>query len=373
MSSILYVGMDVHSTNYTLATFSLEYDAPKFIHTVEPDVKNILLYLEMVRCKTVGITGEVEFVCGYEAGCLGYTLYKELTERNIKCVIIAPTTMSVPRGKRIKTDKRDAALIAQCLAYRTYKAVYIPDEEDNSVKEYIRMRDDHNLELKRLKQQILSFCLRNGFHYTDGNYWTEKHLKYIREIRFENDILQEILAEYLTTYYSLTDKIARLDKRIDEFTELPKYKEKVERLNCFIGIKNRTSLGLLVEVGDFNRFGKASQYAAYLGLVPGEDSSSDNENKLSITKAGNSHVRRLMIESAQSFARGKVGFKSAELKQRQAGNSSEVIAYADKANERLRIKYYKFISRGMKRNVAITAIARELACFTWGMLTDHLC
>lgn len=139
--------MDVHSTNFTLSTFSIGDVKGKFNHTVEADYKLVLLYHEMVRTKVAGLNGNVDFICDYEAGCLGYTLYKQLTEHNVKCVILEPTTMLLPQGKRIKTDKRDAELIAKCLAYRTCHEVYIPDEDDNNVKEYIRMRDDHQKSL----------------------------------------------------------------------------------------------------------------------------------------------------------------------------------------------------------------------------------
>ena len=129
----------------------------------------------------------------------------------------------------------------------------------------------------------------------------------------------------------------------------------------------------MVEVGDFNRFASANQFAAYLGLVPGEDSSGDDKSRLGITKAGNRHVRQLLTEAAQSYSRGQIGHKSKALKARQAGNSPQVIAYADKANERLRRKFYKMVlGKSKKHNVAKTAITRELACFMWGMMTDNI-
>lgn len=127
-----------------------------------------------------------------------------------------------------------------------------------------------------------------------------------------------------------------------------------------------------METGDFARFAKGNIYAAYLGLTPGESSSSDDINRLSITKAGNSHLRRLLIESSKGICKGAVGHKSKDLKARQSGNPPEIIAYEDKSNERLRGKYYKMIRHGKKKNVAVTAVARELACFIWGMMTDNI-
>ena len=240
------------------------------------------------------------------------------------------------------------------------------------VKEFIRMRDDHRLALKKVKQQILSFCLRHGYRY-DGtkNHWTQKHINWLRSLKVEG-LYQEILEEYLLTYDYLTAKLERIEKRIEELASEEEYREKVHKLECFLGIKTQTALSVITETGDFKRFPDAQHYASYLGLVPGEDSSGDDRNGLSITKAGNRHVRMLLVEAAQSYSRGQVGHKSKELSARQAGNPPAVIEYADKANERLRRKYYRMILKsGKKTNVAKTAIARELACFIWGMMTEN--
>ena len=292
MNSILYVGMDVHKENYTLCCYSFDRDKVEYRQTVPSDYRLILKYLEQVRRK---YPEEVEFICGYEAGCLGYSLYHQLTDHGVKCIILAPTTMGITNTNRIKTDRKDAANIARCLAFHTYSAVY------------------------------------------------------------------------------LTDKLERLDARIEELAGNERYGERVRRLGCFIGIKPHTALSLLVEVGDFRRFEKAPNFAGFLGLVPGEDSSGGGRNRLAITKAGNSHLRRLLVESSQSYSRGTIGFKSKELKKRQEGNPPEVVAYADRANERLRRRYYRMtLKNGAKRNVAIVAVARELACFIWGMMTDEI-
>lgn len=230
-------------------------------------------------------------------------------------MILAPTTMLTPQGVRIKTDMRDAYMIAQSLSYGGYHAVYILTEEDDSVKEYLRMRNDYKIALKKIKQQINAFCIRHGFCY-DGTKWTLTHLKW------------------------------------------PK--------------KPHTALSLIVETGDFERFAKGDQYASYLRFVPGENASSGNIHRLGITKAGNSHLMQLLIEASGEICKGAVGHKSKALRARQNGNTAEVIKYADKANTRLRSRYYKFIRHGKKRNVAVAAMARELACFVWGMMTDNV-
>ena len=370
MNSILYVGMDVHKENYTLCCYSFDRDKVEYRQTVPSDYRLILKYLEQVHGKYLE---EVEFICGYEAGCLGYSLYHQLTDHGVKCIILAPTTMGITNTNRVKTDRKDAANIARCLAFHTYSAVYVPDGEDNAVKEYLRMRDDQKLALKKIKQQITAFVLRLGKQYTGSkSLWTENHLKWLRGLDLTL-LEKETLQEYLITYDYLTDKLERLDARIEELARNERYGERVRRLGCFIGIKPHTALSLLVEVGDFRRFEKAPNFAGFLGLVPGEDSSGGGRNRLAITKAGNSHLRRLLVESSQSYSRGTIGFKSKELKKRQEGNPPEVVAYADRANERLRRRYYRMtLKNGTKRNVAIVAVARELACFIWGMMTDEI-
>lgn len=180
------------------------------------------------------------------------------------------------------------------------------------------MRDDQKLMLKKIKQQILALVLRSGKRYEGGkSYWTIVHIKWLRILDLKG-LNKETLAEYLVTYEYLVEKLERLDKKIEELASGDKYKETVKHMECFIGIKTHTALSMVVEIGDFNRFEKAPKFAGFLGLVPSEDSSGGN-TRYSITKAGNRHLRRLMVEVAQSYTRGNVGHKSIALKQRQKG------------------------------------------------------
>ena len=372
MKRIIRIGMDVHSTNYTLCAMEPILGGEDRIFAniqVTPDYKNIILFIEDLKVK-LGLDAKYDILCGYEAGCLGYSLYNQLTAAGIRCEILAPTTMLTPQGIRIKTDARDALMIAQCLAYGGYHAVYVPTEEDDSIKEYLRMRDDHKLALKKIKRQLNAFTLRHGVHYS-GKKWTATHCKWLKQLELA-PMYREVLNEYMASYEEQTAKIERFDLRIEELANQEKYQKKVKKLTCFLGIKTHTALSLIVETGDFERFAKGNTYAAYLGLAPGENSSGEHIQRDGITKAGNSHLRLLLIEAAGGICKGAIGHKSKDLKARQNGNAAEVIAYADRANTRLRSRYYKFIRHGKKRNVAVAAIARELACFVWGMMTDNI-
>jgi len=369
MTSIIYVGMDVHTTNYTLCCYSVENDKVFAQATMEPDSRNIVKYLDRVA---LNHGGDCHFLCGYEAGYLGYSLYNQLIWMGVDCVILAPTTMATTKKKGIKNDKRDASNIAKCLAYSTYSPVHVPTAEDNAVKEYIRMRNDARNALKTVKQQLLAFCARQGKRFTEGrSNWTQKHLAWLNKLDFDNVVLQETLREYLASYHQATDKVELFDKRIAEIAKTESYEEKVNKLSCFIGIKTHTALALIVETGDFKRFATAQHYASFLGLVPGEDSSGDSIRRTGITKAGNSHLRSLLVEAGQCYSRGAVGAKPKALKIRQAGNEQKVVAYADRANERLKRKFYRIQFRS-KRNIAVAAVARELACFVWGMMTGNV-
>ena len=373
MYRILKIGMDVHSKTYTLCAMEPVIGQEDRIFAtiqVTADYKNVILFIEDLKTK-LGMNDTYDIQCGYEAGCLGYSLYNQLTDSGVNCVILAPTTMLSPQGKRIKTDARDALMIAQCLSYGGYKPIYIPTAQDDSVKEYLRMRQDHKAELKRIKQQIGALCLRHGKQY-DGTLWTQKHLLWLKRLELF-PLYRETLDEYMLTYQQHIDKIERFDQRIEEIASQQRYQANVKRLGCLLGIKTHTALSLIVETGDFHRFKKGNIYAAYLGLAPGEKSSAEKINRTKISKAGNIHLRRLLIEAAQGICKGRVGYKSKVLRSRQEGNSAEIIAYADKANIRLRRKYYRMtLQHEKKRPVAVTAVARELACFVWGMMTDHI-
>ena len=372
MNRIIKIGMDVHSTNYTLCAMEPTVGAEDRVFgeiQVAPDYKEIILFIESLKMK-LGFQDDYSIECGYEAGCLGYTLYHQLTNAGIKCVILAPTTMLSTKGKRIKTDKRDARLIAQCLCYGGYHPVYIPTKEDDAVKEYIRMRDDHKQILKSLKQQINAFVLRHGYQYS-GTKWTIKHVIWLSKLDLD-PMYRETLNEYMASYEEQESKIERYDKRIEEIAAEERYQENVRKLGCLLGISTHTALSLVVETGDFKRFAKGNIYAAYLGLAPGEHSSSTSVNRLGISKAGNTHIRCLLVEAARSICKGAVGHKSKRLRARQIGQSAEVIAYADKANTRLRSKYYRMIRHGKAKNVAVAAVARELACFIWGMMSGNI-
>lgn len=334
---------------------------------VSADPRNIVKFIEAVR-KRFPTDANVKFVCGYEAGGLGFSLQRALAAKGIECRVIAPTTLPTQKGKKcIKTDRIDARIIAKAMADGNLSYVHVPTEEDESVVSYIRARDDHRDQLTKVKQQIVGFCNKHGYHYDPSKAkWTHIYMKWLLSLKFEGlDI--ETMSEYMDSYYRISEKLERMNQRIEEIAEGEKYRELVKRLCCIKGIKTYTAMALIAEVSDFRRFEKAPQFAAFLGLVPGQHTTGSDQKFLPITKAGNRHLRTLLIEAAQAACQGHLGYKSKALKARQNGESQEVIAYADKCSRRVYTKYRRLMERGKTKNIAIVAVARELAEFIWGM------
>lgn len=375
MNRIVYIGMDVHTSNYTLCSLDPGYGVKKDNYFAEVQftnnfVTNVVNYVSNLKKKKLK---DCEFVCGYEAGCLGYSTYKDLTKAGIKCVIMAPSTMAVQKGgKKVKNDRRDARVIAQCLAYQTYKEVYVLSEHDEAVRGYLRMRDSHKKELKRIKQQIIAFCTGHGLFSPTKSNWTVAHLKWLKGLKFNDTVEQEIINEYLSSYTYLCDKIKAMDVRIEVLASEKQYCENVKKLRCIKGIETNVALTLLAEIGDFNRFSKPTDFAAYLGLIPGEQSSGDKVRGTGITKAGNSTLRQKLTEAAKGYWRGRIGMKSATFKKFEKELPKEVTEYALKANTRLQRKFFNMTHvKGKNMNVAASACAREMACFVWGLITNH--
>ena len=233
------------------------------------------------------------------------------------------------------------------------------------------MRDDRNDELKREKQHLLSFLLRRGKQYQGKNYWTQKHMGWLRKIEFGNPVDQLTFKEYLNEVTRLMDAIKLLDAKIEEFSKNERYAENVSKLRCFAGIDTHSAMVMVTEIGDYSRFGSAESFSSYLGLTPGEHSSGKSATKTGITKAGNTHCRRILCESANALARSNPYKKSKRLLSRQMGMDPDVIAYADRGTSRIKKKFFYLRENGKHTNVAKAACARELACFIWGMITGN--
>ena len=374
----VFIGIDAHTTNYTMSSLTRHFTGTNFIQielvpTVKgvPMVKQVLKYI--AACKAA-LAKECNIICAYEAGGLGFSLQRQLAAHDVDCIIMAPTTMKFSqRDKKFKNDKRDSIKIAECLANGDYSPVHVPDEEDEDIRNYIRMRDDHAEALKRFKQQFLAYLNTLNVERYPANLskWTQRHLDWVRKLDV-SDMQREIIHERLLTISQMEDKVKAFEDNIQILCQRERYCDKVSHLRCFLGIEYTLALRLIVEISDFKRFKKAGDFASFLGLTPIDRSSSDDINRGGITKAGNCSLRKRLIESCwPAFGQGKPAFKSKMLKAKQKDCPEEIIAYADRGNERLRRRFRRLVAKGKEKNKAIVAVAREYACFIWGMMTGN--
>ncbi len=370
MNTVINIGIDVHKDSYSLSSFTFQGNRHFGQSKIASKSTLVIKYVNRMKAEH----GGADVICGYEAGPTGYGLYRDLERAGIPCVIMAPTSMPKAVGNRVKNDRLDAQAIARHLAFGTYSAVHVPTPQDESVKNFTRLRNTRKKALKVAKQNLLAFLLRLGRAYDTGkNYWTQSHFRWLKQQSFDDFVDQETFNEYLQEVHDQQEKVNRYDQRIEEIAQMDTYQENVSRLRCFRGIETHTALSIIAEIGDFSRFANAKQFSAYLGLVPSEDSSGLKEHRGCITKAGNTRLRLLLIEGAKATLRSNIyGQKSKRLLARQKGNDPDVIAYADRANRRLHRVYSRLSARGVHHNKATVAVAREMACFVWGMMTDRI-
>lgn len=367
MKIIVYVGIDVHKATFSACCYFPNERGYFAEDTFQGSTEKVLEYLQVVRdsCE-----GELEFHCGYEAGCRGYSLAKDLLAKGIDCAVMAPTTIDKPSdNSKKKTDRLDARLLARALCNGSYRKVHVPDDHDLMAKERIRMLQFHRKHLREMKQAVCSLLLRHGKVYDAGkSYWTQKHVSWIKGM-YSDPVFGTALEEYMDTIGKYIDKISRLEGEILKLTEDETYRGTIDRICCLKGIDRISAMTFACEIADFMRFDSAKVFPAYLGLVPGDHSSGGKAGKLGITKLGNSVLRRLAVECTRAAVRGLPGFKSKKLAERQKGCDSRTIAYADRGTERMQRRYIHLISSGKNVNEAVTACAREYVCFIWGLAT----
>jgi transposase len=359
MKEVYYVGLDVHKDSIQMAVLDSRKKEPIAAKGLSNRASRIVKELAGCQAK-----GKVQIA--YEAGCLGYTLYRELTGFGFDCRVIPPNTVFHGGEGVVKTDSRDAVDIAWMLRRNEGESIAIPEKEDEAVRDVIRCRGDLMENLKGMKQRLLKFLLRKGVNYETDRYWTGKHYQWLVGLKFEDGMEQLTLEEYREEIRRLEEKIGRLDKKIEEAAKCERYAERVRKLRAFRGIDYLTALSLVCEVGDYHRFPTAEAFMSYLGLVPRAYSSGKKRKQGGITKSGNGHLRKLLTESSWHYARpNKV---SKRLEQRREGTDEQTIRYADKAMKRLHEKYTRMVFKGKLKQTAIIAVARELAGFIWGVM-----
>ena len=305
----------------------------------------------------------------YEAGPTGFGLYRALRAAGIRCEVAAPSKLTRPAGDRVKTDAKDALLLAQLLQVGQITSVRVPSVTEEAARDLVRARQDVRGDLMRARHRVSKLLLRHGHVYYGGPAWTLAHQAWLRRVRFDLPHQGGTRAAYEADLEAVEFAIARrarLDAAINALASESEFTATVRKLCCLRGISTLTGLALAVEIGDWQRFTGAG-IGAYLGLVPSEYSSGQSRRQGGITKAGNSHVRRLLIEAAWHHKPRYTVGKVLQARWDQAPEAARVRAH--RGNQRLHDRWITYAARKKKHTIATTAIARELAGWCWSLAT----
>jgi transposase len=362
MSNVRFVGLDVHAD--TIAVAVAEPDGEVRPLGVIPN------RLESIR-KLVAKLGSVEHLKAcYEAGPTGYVLYWQLTALRVACEVIAPTLVPVKAGDRVKTDRRDAMKLARSYRAGDLTPVWVPDADHEALRDLVRAREDARQDQQRARQRLGKFLLRHGWKPPEDTKknWTNKHMDWIkRQVRFPQPALQAVLLDYVHEVEHAADRLQRLEKAIDDVIAVApaEIQNVVQALQALRGVGQIVAVSVVAELGSLSRFPNPRQLMSYSGLVSSEHSSGNRIQRGGITKTGNAHLRRVIVEAAWAYQHKP--WIGGWLAKRQQGLDEETKAIAWKAQWRLCTRYKKLAAKGKNKPQIVTAIGRELLGFIWAI------
>jgi transposase len=365
-NGITWVGLDAHKKAINVA---MRLPGRKeFVEwTVENEPRAVKRFARKLAREAKGS----EVRCCYEAGPCGYALKRELEAgASLVCEVVAPTLIPRKPGERVKTDRRDARKLCELLGAGLLTEVHAPSEEAEAVRDLSRCREDLKDDLHRAQHRLGKWLLRRNVRYTTGKKaWTRMHRDWLRSQRFDNAVDQAVFDDYLLAVAQIEERMKTVEAKLDDVAQQELLRDAVGWLRCFRGIDTVTAVGVCAELFDFRRFASPRKLSGYLGITPSEHSSSGKPNRGAITKTGNGHVRRLLVEAAHHYRhRPGTGLK---LRKRREGQPGAVIAIADKAQHRLHRRYQRLLARGVHYNKAVVAVARELAGFLWAAMNHR--
>ena len=303
----------------------------------------------------------------YEAGPTGYGLYRQLFALGHDCLVVAPSLIPTRPGVQIKTDRRDAVALASLLRSGELSPVWVPDETHEAMRDLSRARGAAVSDLRRARQHLLSFLLRHGRVFEGRSHWSKAHRRWLAGQHFDHRAQQIALEEYIHAIEQIEERRDRLTQQM--LTLMPEWSLNpvVEAIQALRGVAEISAITLVAEIGDFHRFGNPRQFMAWLGLVPREHSTGASVKRGSITKAGNTRARRMLVEGAWTYR--LPARVTMTLLKRTEGLPEDIRTIAWKAQTRLCARYRRMQAAGRSTKIVTVAIARELAAFVWAIAT----
>ena len=359
MEKYKYVGLDVHKETIAVSVAETDGGEVCYLGEVPNTADSVVKLVKRLRKEGAKLS-----FC-YEAGPCGYGLHRQLLDLGQDCQVVAPSLIPRKPGDRVKTDRRDSLNLARLHRAGELTAVWVPDGAQEALRDLTRAREDMKHIQLQAKQRLLGFLLRHGKRFEGKDNWTQAHFRWFEEVKFGQPLQQIVFQEYVDSVQAITRRIAALDEQMESATRDSVFWPVIEGLMALRGVKLITATTIVAEIGDLRRFANAPQLMAYLGVVPSEHSSGESKSRGGITKTGNGHVRRVLVEAAWQYR--YPARKTAVLQRRAERASEQVQEIAWKAQKRLCARYRLLEARGKLKVQVCIAIARELAGFIWAI------